>query len=120
MGMNQIGRPSLQQRILQQYQKGGAAQPDGKTAPAARPMSTRPEPQGDRVEISREALKFESLEEALRAGQRAAADVPDVRADRIAQARERLATGQYDAPEVRRELAARLGHVIKTLEDLTG
>jgi hypothetical protein len=118
--MNNVSRPSLQQRILQQYQKGAAPRSDGKTAASLNGHAAKPVGTEDHAEISGDALKLDSLRATLAAAERAAADVPDVRADKVADARARLATGQYDTAAVREELAGRLGSVLRRLEDLIG
>ena len=59
----------------------------------------------DRVELSGAAQESRQIESRL---QSAASDVPDVREDRVAQARARIASGEYDNENVRRIIADRI------------
>lgn len=59
----------------------------------------------DSVEISGAAQQAQAEQTRL---QDAARGVPDIREDRVAQARERLANGELDSDEVRRIIANRL------------
>ena len=83
---------------------------------ARRTESRRPEGAGptrsaetarptDSLELSGDARRAEELHDRL--AQRAA-EVPDVREDRVAQARARVAAGEYDTENVRRAVADRL------------
>ena len=75
-------------------------------------------PVSDRLELSDNARKLDGVKRALETGMQAMSAVPDVREDRVAQAKERLASGHYDSDEVRRDVAAKLGAVMKKLDSL--
>jgi negative regulator of flagellin synthesis FlgM len=60
---------------------------------------------GDRVELSGAAQETRELESQLQARVR---DLPDVRQDRIAEVRSRIASGEYDNENVRRVIANRI------------
>jgi hypothetical protein len=56
----------------------------------------------------------------LAAARQALAALPEVRDERVAQARARLSEGVYDTVEVRNAVAGRLGAVLRRLENLIG
>jgi len=60
---------------------------------------------GDSVEVSSDARQAQDLQSRLA---QEARNVPDVREDRVAEARARLAAGEYDSDEVRETIANRL------------
>ena len=59
----------------------------------------------DRVEVSDDARQVQDLEKNLAD---AARELPEIREDRVAQARARIEEGHYDSEEVRRTVADRL------------
>ncbi|MFH1844485.1 MAG: flagellar biosynthesis anti-sigma factor FlgM [bacterium] len=122
MAMNNIDRPShVQPGILEQFQKSaGKTRRQNETgSPDDGTLNVGPgSAPADRAEISENARKLEDLSTLHKAGQRAMESVPDVRQDRIAQARERLESGYYNSDEVRQDVAGRLGAVLKKLETL--
>ncbi|MFT5365726.1 MAG: negative regulator of flagellin synthesis FlgM [Candidatus Latescibacterota bacterium] len=60
---------------------------------------------GDRVELSNATQETRELESNLQNGVR---NLPDVREDRIAEVRERIASGEYNNESVRRVIADRI------------
>ena len=60
---------------------------------------------GDRVELSNAAQETRELESRL---QNEVRNLPDVREDRIAEVRERIANGEFDNESVRRVIADRI------------
>ena len=62
-------------------------------------------PVEDRVEISSAAQQARTEQERL---QDAARDIPDIREDRVAQARARIESGELNSEEIRRVIADRL------------
>lgn len=120
MAMNRIGRPPIAQpNVLERFRNSGGKREveSGHDNQPATPGNLAGYV-GDRVEISDRARKLADMKQALVAGRRALAEVPDVRQDRIAQARTRLHTGYYHSEDVRKETAARLGSVLRKLEEL--
>ncbi len=120
MAMNRIGRPPLiQPNVLERFQKSGdKREVDSGHGGKQTPQTAAGGQVGDRVEISDRARQLDDLRRSLVAGQSALDRVPDVRKDKIAQARARLQTGYYSAEEVRQEVAAKLGAVIRKLDEL--
>ena len=92
----------------------GAAQ---KAMEAGRPALTSG---ADSITLSPEARRQERLHADLTAAREGLAALPDVRQERVAQARARLEAGLYGTAEVRGTVATRLGAVIRKLEDLIG
>jgi len=60
---------------------------------------------GDRVELSNAAQESRELESRL---QNEVRNLPDVRQDRVAEVRERIASGEFDNESVRRVIADRI------------
>ena len=71
-----------------------------------------------RLEISEAARRLVDLKLAVDSGREALTALPDVRPEKVAAARERLATGFYHSVEVRQAVAGRLVGVIGDLENL--
>jgi hypothetical protein len=118
MAMDKInGSPVLRQGLLDRFrgsERGGAqpGTPDAAGQPAATPKAA------DKADISDAARRLVDLRAAVDAGRAALAEVPDVRPEKVAAARERLATGFYHSTEVRQAVAGRIGDVIANLENL--
>ena len=72
---------------------------------ADRPRAGSEAAPSDRLEISDDALRARDMQDRLRAEVR---NTPEVREDRVAQVRERLASGEYDTDSTRRIIADRL------------
>jgi hypothetical protein len=120
MAMNKIGGTDIvRSRILDQFTRSsGAESRNGGQVDAEGAGTTRRAAPADRLELSDHARRLEGMKRTFDAGRLALESVPDLREARIAQARSRLATGYYDTPEVRGEVAARLGEVMKRLDAL--
>lgn len=115
----------LKPQQLQHYLKPALAAAKGRqgqAAPSANEaaVASGKAPAGDRLELSDQSRRLETLQETLEAGRRALAAEPDVREDRVAAAKANLAAGVYERDQVRQTVAARLGSVLRKLEDLTG
>jgi anti-sigma28 factor (negative regulator of flagellin synthesis) len=113
MAMHNIGRPpQVQPGSLERFRKQAAGATRDKESASAG-SATRSDPAtGERLEISDQARKLESMRRALIAGRRAYEEAPEVRQERLAEVRSRLESGAYEAPEVR------LGAVLRKLEAL--
>ena len=98
------------------YAKSRAGQPSTAATEGAQP--TLPVPSGDRAEISASARDLVDLRTAVDAGRSTLAQEPDVRADRVAAARRKLAEGHFQSAEVRLKTAARLQGVLEELDRL--
>lgn len=100
------------------YAKGRAGNGQPSTAASDGTQPSLPVPTGDRAEISANARDLVDLRASVDAGRTAIAQEPDVRAERVAAAKERLAAGHYHTAEVRQKTAARLQGVIEGLDRL--
>ena len=72
----------------------------------------------DTAEISAKAHRLIALRLAVDSGREALDALPEVRQDRVKQARDRLNRGYYNSIEVRARVAERLDNVARKLEDL--
>jgi len=63
---------------------------------------------GDKAEISARAHEILELRQAVDAGRSVLASEPELRADKLAQARDRMASGFYHSAEVRDQVAGKL------------
>lgn len=116
MAMDKInGSPLLRQGLLDRFRgtERGAAQPG---SPESADQLTRKS--GDKADISDAARRLVGLKAAVDAGRAALAQVPDVRPEKVAAARERLATGFYQSAGVRETVAERVGGVLEGLDKL--
>lgn len=75
-------------------------------------------PRGDRAEISTGARNLVDLRAAVDVGRAAIAEQPDTRADKVAAARQRVASGYYQSDEVRMKTAERLQGVLDSVDRL--
>jgi hypothetical protein len=75
-------------------------------------------PTRDSVEISPKAHRLNALQQAVAQGLAALEELPEVRADRVAEVRSRLNRGFYNSVEVRNRVAERLEGGAHPLEDI--
>ncbi len=80
--------------------------------------SARSSAPADSVQISDAARKLVDLRAAVDVGRAALEATPEVREDKVAEARKRLDQGYYNSPEVQDKVAGRLSQVVKGMEDL--
>ncbi len=120
MAMKEIGRPALPEQALQGYRNQGPARSHDKAAAAGQGKAAQSTNQPDRLELSPQARQLEQRQSVMEQARRALDQEPEVRADRVAAARRHLAEGRHHSSEVQQELAARLGKVLKQLDDLIG
>ena len=116
MALDKInGSPLLRQGLLDRFRgaERGGSQAGGPDATATGP---NPAATADKAEISEAARKLVDLRQAVDAGRAALAQLPDVRPEKVAAARERLATGFYNSVEVRQSVADRVSGVISSLD----
>lgn len=112
----------LHQKMLQNFRKPAA--PEGqreagvlRETPATGGLVGA---NGEKLEISASARRLEEMRDLLAAGRRALEDVPDVRADRVAAAKQKVTIGAYEDPKVRLRVAADLTAVSQRLDKLLG
>jgi hypothetical protein len=90
---------------------------DGVRPDGAPPLGSVPAG-GDTAQISETAHRLMELRQAVDSGRAALQTLPDVRQDKIAEARERLRSGFYTLDVVREKVAAGVDQAIKGLENL--
>jgi len=112
---------SIRQQALAQFQRTQQSQDkakvqDNEKATPQETVTQNVDVQAERFERSDVAQRYERLNLDLEAGKAAAAEVPDLRQERIDEVRERLLNGDYDTPEVRKQVAESLERVMKILD----
>ncbi|MBK7671600.1 MAG: flagellar biosynthesis anti-sigma factor FlgM [bacterium] len=118
MGMDKINSSPLQSRGLLDRLRGTARD---ETKPTGTPATSADLPAAataDKADISEAARRLVDLKHVVDAGRDAIAQLPDVRPEKVTAARERLASGFYNALEVRQVVAGRLGGVFDGIEKL--
>lgn len=120
MAMNPINNsPHLRQGVIDAFQGTQRRDEAGSRAEGAgAPRGAGTESLADRAEISATAHRLVDLRRTLDVGRAAAAQEPDVRQERVDQARERLASGYYNSVEVLAKVAGGVDKVIRGIEEL--
>ena len=115
MSVNKLDNNVMNQaHLVDSYARTRPSRGDG----VASPKDTGnhlPAPAGgsaDTADISENAVKMAELRQMVDAGRAAMDAEPEVRADRVALAKERLASGFYQSAEVRDKVAARISGMI--------
>lgn len=72
----------------------------------------------DRAEISEAARRLMEVHGALEVGREAVQELPDVRAERVAEAKQHLAQGYYRSVEVQAKVAEGVGRVMEGMDAL--
>ncbi len=92
----------------------------GDTAPAGAPSDGgKAAPTRDQAVISQAGRQLVDLRQAVDTGRAALEALPDVRQQKVDQARKRLDQGFYQSPAVREEVAGKLSGVLAALDKLT-
>ena len=120
MAMNNINgsqpySPSLVDKFAgtpQAQERAGEAVADKDKATARQLRS------GDKAEISDAARNLMDLRQAIDAGRAAMEALPDIRQDKVDEAKTRLDQGYYNSVEVRDQVAERLQRVIEDMDQL--
>lgn len=121
MSMERInGSPVLQQGILDSARQKDKVETNSKQdAQNADIASTGVAPaSGDTAQISDTAHRLMELRSAVDVGRASMAALPEVREDKIAQARERLQSGFYNSAEVRDKIANGVDAVFRGMDKL--
>ena len=120
MVMDRInGFSNLSPELLNRVKGTGPV--DSRSGETAVSRSSRSHHRGapaDKADISPKAHRLIALRNALEQGLRALEGVPEVRQDRVAEARARLDRGFYNSVEVRSLVAERLDNVARKMEDI--
>ncbi len=120
MAMNPINNsPHLRQGVVDAFQGTQRRDEAGRGADGgAVPAGAVTESLGDRAEISETAHRLVELRHTLEVGRAAAAAEPDVRQEKVAEVRDRLAQGFYNSVEVRAKVAGGVDKVIRGMDQL--
>ena len=118
MTMNRIDQADvLRQGALGRFHETGRRDRARENDPAA-PRPAGAEQATDRAEISPAARRLMEVHDALETGRRSVAELPDVREERVAEAKARLAQGFYRSVEVQTKVAQGVDRVLEGIEDL--
>ena len=114
------GFSNLGKGLLERFQGSGRADSSESEHPANVNVSgkNRRISPSDTADISAKARRLIALRLVVDSGRQALDALPEVRQDRVKQARERLNRGYYNSLEVRARVAERLDNVARKLEDL--
>jgi hypothetical protein len=93
---------------VDQYQRAREQKNDGFAGPKDLGTTRSAPVVDDQADISENARKLADLRKAIHTGRTALVQEPDVRANKLAQVKERLAAGFYQSAEVRDQVAGSL------------
>lgn len=120
MGANKIERQLISDpRVLARFQQTQRADSEAearKTEEVKAGEARRPS--GEKLEISASAHKVAEMRSLVEAGRCRLEAEPEVRADRVAEARRRLDAGVYATTEARQRTAEQLSPVLRDLSRL--
>ncbi len=121
MVMDKInGFSNLSKGLLERFQGSGRPdssdlEPSANVNASGKNLRVVP---SDTADISAKARRLIALRLVVDSGRQALDALPEVRQDRVKQARDRLNRGYYNSIEVRARVAERLDNVARKLEDL--
>jgi len=122
MSANKFEGSSLhRQQALQQFQRcrsDEVRRREGEQVQDGTCRETEAVVQGEKLEISDRARQLQDLRAAVEAGRAALDAEPEVRSDRVAEARHHLAAGVYRTAEAREVTADRLAGILEGLHRL--
>jgi hypothetical protein len=120
MAMDKInGSPIHQSGILDRFQGTKTDKnKEAKDTGVAAPQSSSSAPTTDKAEISETAHKLMDLRQAVDTGRVAMDQLPDVRQEKVALAKQRMAEGFYQSPEVQQQVAEKLGSVLDSIDEI--
>jgi len=119
MSMDKInGSPLMRPGLLDRFKVGNKEEKSTDASPSVssgdRP-ATRP---ADKAEISDTAHQLMDLRAAVDVGRVALEAIPEVREDRVAEAKKRLEQGYYNSQVVQDKLAGNLAKVLGKIDEL--
>ena len=113
MTMNKLDNSGLNPSRLADPYNATKPSPQGLSTVSAQPKGPMPPPStGDHAEISDKGREMVDLKQAVDVGRAALEREPEIRADRVAQVKERLASGFYQSAEVRDRVAGRISSLV--------
>ncbi len=120
MVMDRInGFSNLSRELLDRFKGSGRAASENEISSDHRTgRSDHRAAPADKADISPKAHRLIALRNAMDQGMKALEKVPEVRQDRVAEARSRLERGYYNSVEVRTRVAERLDDVTSKMEDI--
>lgn len=118
MAMERINSAPLYRQGLLERFRGSDARPGNAGQEPAASAGSSAGGAADKAEISDGARRLVDLRRAVDAGRAALSTLPDVRPEKVAAARERLASGFYQSAAVRETVADRVAGVVEGLDAL--
>lgn len=120
MGMQNInGRsPYLRPDLMDQVQANKKKMEENKQPSLASQNAALQGPNTDQADISDTAHKLVDLRAAVDVGRAALAELPEVRADKVSLAKERLEQGYYQSPVVQDKMSGLLLNVLGKIDEL--
>jgi len=120
MALNNINNsPLTRPGNLYQYKGTAKTDKDGKTeAPDPRLSATPPVKTTDKAEISDAAHRLIELRKDVDTGRDSIEALPDIRQDKVDQAKKRLEQGFYNSVEVQGKIAEKLGSVFTKMDEI--
>jgi len=112
------GSPLMRPGLLDRF-KVANKEKDGSEATSAVNSNDRPTTKpADKAEISDTAHKLMDLRAAVDVGREAIDGLPDIREDRIVEAKKRLEQGYYNSQVVQDRLAGNLAKILGKIDEL--
>ena len=119
MSMDKInGSPLMRPGLLDRFKVGNKEKNGTETTSAINSDERSGAKPSDRAEISDTAHKLMDLRAAVDAGRASLENIPDVREDRVAEAKKRLEQGYYNSQVVQDKLAGTLVKVLGKIDEL--
>lgn len=120
MAMNNINNSSLvRPGNLDRYQGTAKSEKDGKAENLEQNLgTTQPPKPTDKAEISDAAHRMIDLRQAVDTGRDTIEALPDIREEKVEQAKKRLAQGYYNSLEVQDRIADKLGSVFNKMDEI--
>ncbi len=117
MSMDKInGSPLMRPELLDRF-KVDKKDTEDSEKPSAMNTSNQAAP-ADRAEISDTAHQLMDLRAAVDVGRMSLDNIPDVREDKVAEAKKRLEQGYYNSSVVKDEVAASLASLFGKMDEL--
>ena len=113
MTMNKLDNSGLNPSHLADPYNVTRQRPQELSTASSQPKGPMPPPStSDHAEISVKGREMVDLKQAVDTGRAALDREPEIRADRVAEVRERLASGFYQSAEVRDRVAGRISSLV--------
>lgn len=119
MSMDKInGSPLMRSGLLDRFKVDNKDQDKAEKSSSANSSERSSTVPSDRAEISDTAHQLMDLRAAVDVGRASLENVPEVREDRVAEAKKRVEQGYYNSQVVQDKLAGTLAKVLGNLDDI--